>query len=656
MRYNDDLQKFFPAFHELKPIQETAISNIVERSNTLCILPTGEGKSLIYWMSAVELGGICIVISPLTALISEQAEKLRSYGYDAIEFTATNSPKKQMETLLQIGRGERTPNFIFSSPEKLDSDGFLEYCIKLRHNDIKLIVLDEVHCVSQWGISFRPAYKRIPMFLNNVFGANSWCRILALTATLNPLELQDICTEFHIAKEDIVKKELLMRSNIQLHVKKYLNENEKEEQFWELLKRHDDEKILVYVYRKESERGVEKLCQKAVEDGYHANFFHGDMSSSERLSVISEFRNGDINLIFATNAFGMGIDIPDIRVIIHYMIPESIEQYYQEVGRAARDGKSANAYLLYTDKNVDVKRNWFIDKSFPSDDELKQTYHRLFKKEGIVPFTLFDNDDDKTQCFPYYLVCGAIDILGKGFSDMKFLKSIHDSKIQTYYDSTKTKAFNRTLKNNNITAEELTKAIYQAIVDGTVTVTQPPSRWLVLDVHTTELSEPSLSAIREDIEKKKAYKHDLLTYFVQLLESHLNSKELHQEIARYLGTDKHKLNCIYETFDHNHVRSKSEVIICNLLSNAGITYTYEKKLFYDSNSYMEPDFTIEYGGKTYYWEHLGMLGNDEYDKRWSQKLGIYNQFFPGQLIKTYESGALSVDAQSIIDKIKSGTA
>lgn len=138
----------------------------------------------------------------------------------------------------------------------------------------------------------------------------------------------------------------------------------------DLLKIHKNEKNLIYVYRIESERGVKRLSEKALEKGYKSICFHGDMTAKERKEIISKYKNNDINIIFATNAFGMGIDIPDIRTVIHFMIPESVEQYYQEVGRAARDGKAANAYLLYTNKNIDVKRRYFIDGSFPSQDKL----------------------------------------------------------------------------------------------------------------------------------------------------------------------------------------------------------------------------------------------------------------------------------------------
>lgn len=179
-------------------------------------------------------------------------------------------------------------------------------------------------------MSFRPFYKCIPDFLDRIFGVDKWCRILALTATLNPKELKDICEEFHILKRNILKQTVLMRSEIQLHTIKFNKEDEKEDKFWDIIKTHRDEKTLVYVYRKKGERAVEGLCEEAISKGYKAAWFHGEMSSNERMDIIEQYRNGSINLVFATNAFGMGIDIKDIRNVIHFMIPESAEQYYQD--------------------------------------------------------------------------------------------------------------------------------------------------------------------------------------------------------------------------------------------------------------------------------------------------------------------------------------
>lgn len=649
---DDDFAVHFPQLpFTLKEIQKKAISNVKENGNTLCIIQTGGGKSLIYWMSGLEMEGITIVVSPLTALIVEQAEKIREQGYEALAIPGGMSASKQMTVLKDFANGKISPRFIFLSPEKIATDGFLEHCLKVRKNDIKLLVIDEVHCVSQWGISFRPFYKRIPDFLTNIFGADSWVRVLGLTATLNPKELADICSSFRIKQDNVIKQDLLMRSEIQLHVQKFADEAEKTDKFWDIVKIHADEKILVYVYRKYRKHGVEDLCQSAIEKGYNAVSFHGDMTAEERSSIIEQFKENKVNLVFATNAFGMGIDIPDIRVVIHYMIPESLEQYYQEVGRAARDGHGANAYLLYTNKNIDVKRRYFIDGSFPNEDKLRSVYEKIAQNVGFQTLAYFD-DEEIQQCLPYYLEAGIIKLECKGFADLKSLKGVSDPILQSYIDSTKTKNFITTVKKNSVEPAELASTVYADIISGKADTQKALERWLILNVSSTEIDDGIMQMMLAMIEEKKKYKHELLDYLIYVIENNSNSQYLHQEIASYLGTDKHNLNKIYETEDGNRVRSKSEVIICNLLHKSGIKYVYEEKLLYGNGKCLEPDFTVTApNGSIYYWEHIGMLGKEDYDMRWLEKLDVYRHHFPGQLLRTYESGNLSQDAMQVINNL-----
>lgn len=649
---DDDFKKYFPQLSfTLKDFQKKVISNVMDNGNTLCIMPTGGGKSVIYWMAAAELQGINIVVSPLTALIAEQAEKIEEQGYDVLAIHGGVPASKQMKTLCEFANGKINPQFIFLSPEKIATDGLLEYCLKCRKDDIKLLVIDEVHCVSQWGISFRPFYKRIPDFMDNLFGNESWAKVLALTATLNPKEVGDICDSFKIHKKNIVTQDLLMRSEIQLHTQKFSNEDEKTDKFWEIIKTHQDEKILVYVYRKQGKHSVEDLCNIAIEKGYNAMCFHGDMTAKERMEIIEKYKSDQVNLVFATNAFGMGIDIPDIRVVIHFMIPESVEQYYQEVGRAARDGHGANAYLLYSNKNIEVKKQYFIDRSFPTEEKLREVYKKVATKVGYSTLAYFE-DEEIQMCLPYYLSSGLIKIECKGFADLASLSNITDNVLQEYFDSTKKKGFILTVKKSEIEPKQLAETVYQAIVHGYTDISKPLERWLILSINSDTIDDDTMSGILKDIEEKKQYKHELLDYFVYVIESNPNTQYLHQEIAAYLGTEKHKLALIYETKDGTHVRSKSEVIISNLLAEAGLKYKYEEKLPYKDGKWIEPDFTVYHDGKTYYWEHVGMLGKEDYDENWSKKIDIYNQYFPGQMIKTYESGVLSQDAERIIQMIK----
>lgn len=653
---DNDFKELFPKLEfTLKDYQKKVICNVMEKGSTLCIMPTGGGKSVIYWMAAAELKGICLVISPLTALIAEQAQKIEKQGYETLQIHGGIDALKQVSIMSDFANRKTNPKFIFSSPEKIATDGYFEYCMKQRKDEINLIVIDEVHCVSQWGMSFRPFYKRIPDFLDNLFGKEEWARILALTATLNPMELTDICDSFRIKKENILKQTILMRNEIQLHVLKFVNEKEKEDKFWDLIKMHRDEKILIYLYRKKGERGVEGLAQAALDKGYKAAEFHGEMTAKERMEIIDQYRAGEINIVFATNAFGMGIDIPDIRVVIHFMIPESAEQYYQEVGRAARDGGGANAYLLYSNKNIDIKRSYFIDRSFPTESKLREVYKNIGKRVGCRVFQYFDNEDIQ-ECLPYFMKCGLVSIVAKGFSGLSELYDIKDPILQRYYDSTEAKSFIKTTKKNGITPRQLSEVVYHAVLADDVKLNKALERWLVIEVLDTYISDEKMKIMLDDIAEKKKYKHGLLSYFVYVVEDNSNSQHLHQEIARYLGMDKYHLNRIYKTLDGNQVRSKSEVIICDLLAKSGLKYEYEKLLEYEPGKVINPDFTITLDeGRRLFWEHIGMLGNEKYSENWSNKMDIYEKYFPGQLIKTYESGAISSDAEQIIKRIKLGS-
>ena len=645
-----DFKRLFPAYSfQLKEFQKKVIENTFT-DNTLCIMPTGGGKSIIYWMSGLETDGCTIVISPLIALIIEQAQKLRDHGYEVLSLYGAVPIKEQERLLSDFAKGYYSPSFIFVSPEKIALDGFFEYCIKQRKQDIKLIAIDEVHCVSQWGMSFRPFYARIPAFLDSVFG-DKWCRILAMTATLNPREKADICGAFQITDDNVLTEKMLMRSDITIHIKKFTDEITKEAYFWELVEQQKDRKTLVYLYRKKNERGVIDLYEKAVEKGYKAACFHGDMDADARTEIVDKFKTGEIQLVIATNAFGMGIDIEDIGCVIHFMIPESAEQYYQEIGRASRNGLGADAFLLYSNKNIDIKRKYFIDRSFPTEDKLRDTFQKLQTGQDLVPIKYYE-DDEIQDCLQFYLNFGLADIVVKGFDGIRNATDIKDEKLKEYFGKATTKGFNNVLSRNHISPQELTETVYRATLEEKVKWSKRLERWPVLKVNTEEIDDSTMEAIMKDIAEKKAYKNELLDYFVQVLERADDSRDVHRDIASYLGMNKSDLDRIYVTADGNHVRSKSEVIISNLLAESNLRYVYEEPLEYAAEKTIKPDFTIHMSnGDSYYWEHLGMIGTERYDATWKFKKPIYDELYSGRLLVTYEGCVLSKTAQKIIENL-----
>ncbi|MBS1652661.1 MAG: ATP-dependent DNA helicase RecQ [Bacteroidetes bacterium] len=653
-------EKEFPALasqFSLKPFQEKVINQVILSGSTLAVMPTGGGKSLIYWVTAKALKGTCLVVSPLIALIDEQAEKLTASGCNVLAIHGGMGATEQIKQLKAFAKGESIPDFIFVSPERMATDGFFEYCITLQKDNIKLVVIDEVHCISQWGFDFRPFYKHIPVFLNSVF-SNNWPKILGLTATINPRELIDITTDFRIAKKSIIKDDVLLRFDIDLKVEKLSNEEEKRERLWEIIEDHKNEKILVYLYRKYHKGGVEDLCDVANQKGLTALSFHGDMTSSERQQIISEYRDGSTNLVFATNAFGMGIDIPNIRVVIHFMLPESIEQYYQEIGRAGRDQNGATSYMLYSNKNIQVRKTHFIDKSFPKGDEVKELFKKASNNEVGKKTLQYFAEEELQSALPYFLNCNAISIEGKGFTGLKVFKTNTNERLKSIVDSSKTGMVIPVLlkpENSQISCKDFFNITYKALVDDEATLTKNLDKCLIINATEKELTDEQLENISSETARKREYKHNLLDYLVYLLDNFDSSNSMHQEIGRYLGVNKHLLNKIHKTESGIWVRSKSEVIIANILYRSSIDFQYEEKLYYNDSQWKEPDFTIRHNGKTWYWEHLGLLGDEQYNENWQEKKQIFKDLGVWDyVITTKESAVLSNQANELVKKIKTG--
>lgn len=656
---NQVFKSEFPLLAEklsLKPFQESVINSVIDKGSTVAVAPTGEGKSLIYWIASRAIGGTCLVISPLIALIDEQALKLRDQNFEVLAIHAGMGATDQMASLKSFAKGEIHPDFIFASPERMATDGFFEYCIASQKEQVGFVVIDEVHCVSQWGFDFRPFYKHIPRFLNRVFNTQ-WPTILGLTATINPKELQDICEDFNIPTTSILKDDVLLRFDINIAAEKFPDEDSKTERLWELLSDHRDDKILVYQYRKYRKRGVQDLCEKALEKGFNALSFHGDMSGDERQEILREFRERDSLVIFATNAFGMGIDIPDIRVVIHFMIPESIEQYYQEIGRAGRDKKGAEAYILYSNKNIDIRKTHFIDRSYPDCKAINELYTRVTDNTiGYRSLQYFSEEDLVQTALPYFLNCGAISIEGKGFTSLKAFKEINCPQLRSAIASSRTGMVIPVLKKppfNSLHCSDFFSIFYSALVKDKAKLIKSLDKCLIINAYRAELDETELNAIQEEIEAKRQYKHELLEYLVYLLDNFDETKSVHQEIGRYLGVDKHLLNKIHLTESGDWVRSKSEVIIANILYRSNIPFSYEEKLYYGKGKWKEPDFTIHYKNITWFWEHLGLLGDEKYNQSWKEKKAIFNSLgILDRVIVTKESAVLSKIANEKVELIK----
>ncbi|HZY79106.1 MAG TPA: RecQ family ATP-dependent DNA helicase [Cyclobacteriaceae bacterium] len=339
---------YFPEIEDLYPYQVDVIKKLRTKTNTLAVIPTGGGKSLLYQLMSLEFNGVTIVISPLLALMKEQVDEL---NFRRIPSLALNSsiPFVEQRKILRNFKNENY-KLLYVSPERLQNPFFRASLIAAQVS-IDMLVIDEAHCISQWGSGFRPDYSQILEFHSFLKGNNKTPFLFCLTATLSSKAKQDIVKEFQISANNVVSADVL-RSNLKLNFEKVENEEEKALALRKFLSDRQPKKTVAYLY---SQRECENYASE-FSDSYSTAFYHADLSAEERQDVYDAFKKSKIELLFATTAFGMGINIPDIESVIHLQIPNSIEEYYQQVGRGWRRKditKDCNCLALWSEVNFE---------------------------------------------------------------------------------------------------------------------------------------------------------------------------------------------------------------------------------------------------------------------------------------------------------------
>ena len=366
MTPREALKTYF-GYDDFRPLQEEIIDSILAGRDTLALMPTGGGKSICFQVPTLVMGNknpekrLCLVVTPLIALMRDQVENLKARGIHAAAVYTGMNWDKQRVALDNCLYGPY--HFLYCSPERLESEEFRK---RLHDLPIGLIAVDEAHCISQWGYDFRPSYLNIAAvreLLPNV-------PVLALTATATPETIDDIQAKLGFASPNVLRKSF-HRENLIYVVRRT---DKKEEQVAHILSRVPGSAIVYVRNRKRAQELSEWLnCQLSI---INCQFYHAGLTTKERNERQEAWTRGDTRVIVATNAFGMGIDKPDVRVVIHYDLPSHLESYYQEAGRAGRDGKTAYAVLLYNEQEDKAKMHKRAVDTYPPKEFVDQVYHK----------------------------------------------------------------------------------------------------------------------------------------------------------------------------------------------------------------------------------------------------------------------------------------
>ncbi|MDL2322882.1 RecQ family ATP-dependent DNA helicase [Bacteroidales bacterium OttesenSCG-928-A17] len=354
-----DILKEYWGYDSFRPLQEDIIASIYSGKDTLGLMPTGGGKSLTFQVPTLLMEGLCIVVTPLIALMKDQVDNLKKRGIKAAYLHSGMSRQEMIVALENCIFGNY--KFLYVAPERLSSELFLH---KLRDMKVCLIAVDESHCISQWGYDFRPSYMKIADLRERL----PEVPVLALTATATPDVIDDIQNRLKFREKNVFRKSF-ERPNISYIIRRT------EEKLYEIV--HIIKKInacsIVYV---RSRKLTKEIALELQRQGIKADFFHAGLNPDEKINKQNAWKNDECPVIVCTNAFGMGIDKPDVRLVIHYELPGSLEEYFQEAGRAGRDEQKAYAVALCSSRdNGQLKKR--ISDEFPGRDFLKDVYEKL---------------------------------------------------------------------------------------------------------------------------------------------------------------------------------------------------------------------------------------------------------------------------------------
>ena len=378
MTAREALKTYF-GYDDFRPLQEEIVQSVLDRRDTLALMPTGGGKSLCFQVPTMVMNGLCLVITPLIALMKDQVENLRKRDIRAAAIYSGMSYEQQKVALDNCQWGPY--HFLYVSPERLESEEFRE---RLSRLPICLIAVDEAHCISQWGYDFRPSYLKIAEIRELIRREGQVVPILALTATATPEVVEDIQERLAFGSKHVLRKSF-MRANLSYVVRQT---NKKADEIVHILSKVPGSAI-VYVRNRQR---AQELAAYLQEKGISADYYHAGLSSKERSEKQESWQayphplpkgKRVTRVVVATNAFGMGIDKPDVRMVIHHDLPDTIEAYFQEAGRAGRDEQKAFAVLLYDPSQDKAKARKRVSDNYPPKEFVENVYHKTCDFLGV---------------------------------------------------------------------------------------------------------------------------------------------------------------------------------------------------------------------------------------------------------------------------------
>ena len=404
-------------YDSFRPLQEDIINSVLDGHDTLGLMPTGGGKSITFQVPGMILEGLTIVITPLISLMKDQVDNLRQKQIKAVYFHAGMTHKEI--TLAWEKLVNAKCKFLYVSPERLSSEKF---CMELKSLPIKLVVIDEAHCISQWGYDFRPSYLNI----SKLRKIHPDAPFLALTATATPEVVKDICDKLQFRQGHKIFKKSFSRPNIQYIVRPT---DSKIQQIVHILSRVQGTAI-VYV---RSRKRTKEIAEQLIAQGISAANYHAGLSFEDKQVRQDAWKNGSLRVIVATNAFGMGIDKPDVRVVIHHDLPPSLEEYYQEAGRAGRDGLKSYAVILPSaNDKAQLRRK--VTEAFPPRKTILSIYDFLCDYLNV-----FDGEGYNKLCeFNAFKFCETFSLHEKTMTAS--LKLLTAARYIEYIEETETRS------------------------------------------------------------------------------------------------------------------------------------------------------------------------------------------------------------------------